>query len=972
MASGHTRAATRIARAVDLSAAWNASDDEVAARFHPLYRQALARLPDGPAVFRGLPFGLGTRAAGRRWLLVRDEVTIDLRGHGRASHLVIAHFSDSWRDASGERLPGTPVGWVLPTGEPLARYEVIAADGATSVVEVRRRFEIADGIIGWGFLPFAAIGHHQDETLDWRGPHARLEPGRYAPAGHAGPLTMLPGSWGAAQVGAADFVPTPLDDLTYWLHSIPLGYAEPIALRIESLGGGRPGTDVVIAAVTVFDGSADPLVLRPRRRFMVAGTGADLPEVDLGVAIQSRALPGPADPAGDPGPIGWGRSGPGRPEPAPVGNGSARSVVDLIVAPDARVRFGDWEIGVADLDRGAASPDGRLSIEPLRAADIRVDVRIAVGDDEVPARVRFVAADGRYLPPLGHREEINPGLFEDSGAGLILGGDTYAYVPGAFQIDLPPGPVDVEVVKGFDHRAVRRTVEVGADTRFLGFDLERPIDLRSAGWRSSDSHVHFLAPSTALLQAAAEDVTFVHLLATQLGDDFTSVPDLPWGSQQDPSGRHVVYVGTENRQNMLGHLALLGARRPILPLASGGAPEGRIGSPIRELLWDWADRCREEGGLVVGAHFPLPFAEIAADIVAGRIDAIELQVLAPGLDNPSILEWYRFLNCGFRLPVLGGTDKMSAEVPVGAVRTYARLDPHEPATFVSWAAAVRAGRTFATSGPVIELSVDGHEPGDVISLPADGGHLEVHARARAAQPIIGAVELVLNGRVVAFEIASSASDDLRVEADLEVKAGSWIAARSRSDHEIQSAFATSMASHSSPVYVDVADHPLFAPDDAAAIIQVIDGTAHWLATMATIEDPALRAAMADRVASSATILRDRLESRQAGGTTDVKIALDPYMLRTAPSARSAGSRPTSATTRSSCRPGPTSSRSSPIPVRIERRSRSFARRFERPASSSPRSCRSIAGPARTRTSASLRCATGSGRSSWRSTSAAPR
>ena len=55
--------------------------------------------------------------------------------------------------------------------------------------------------------------------------------------------------------------------------------------------------------------------------------------------------------------------------------------------------------------------------------------------------------------------------------------------------------------------------------------------------------------------------------------------DLPWGSMTDPSGRRLVVVGTENRQNVLGHLALLGARRPILPMASGGPPEGRMARP---------------------------------------------------------------------------------------------------------------------------------------------------------------------------------------------------------------------------------------------------------------------------------------------------------------------------------------------------------------------------------------------------------
>ena len=117
--------------------------------------------------------------------------------------------------------------------------------------------------------------------------------------------------------------------------------------------------------------------------------------------------------------------------------------------------------------------------------------------------------------------------------------------------------------------------------------------------------------------------------------------------------------------------------------------------------------------------------------MAGRIDAVEMQTFAPGLDNPTILEWYRFLNCGYRVPLLGGTDKMSAEMPLGAVRTYTRLDPDAAPTFRAWAAAVRAGRTFATSGPVIELSVDGHEPGDVLALPASGGHLEARVRARA-------------------------------------------------------------------------------------------------------------------------------------------------------------------------------------------------------------------------------------------------
>lgn len=617
-----------------------------------------------------------------------------------------------------------------------------------------------------------------------------------------------------------------------------------------------------MAGLTVFEGAADPLILAPRRQILVEGFDR-LPEVDLGTAFRSRPVDrGAAGPL--PHPLGWGSPV----ADAPDGDDS-RAVVDVTVAPDARLRFGACEVRATDLDSGRiVSDDGRMTIQALPAPDVRVEfgLRADNADDAGPARVRFLAPDGRYLPPLGHRDEVNPGICEDTGADVLLGRDTYAYVTGTFQIDLPVGPVEVEVAKGFEHRPVRTTLRIDPTTRRVEIPIERAIDLRPQGWLSADSHVHFLSPATALLQAAAEDVAFVHLLATQWGDHVTSVTDLPWGSMTDPSGRHAVVVGTENRQNLLGHVALLGARRPILPMAAGGAPEGRIGGALTELLADWADRCHAEGGLVVGAHFPLPYAEIATDIVTGRIDAVEMQCFAPGLDNPSILEWYRFLNCGYRLPALGGTDKMSAGVPVGAVRSYARVDPDAPPSFESWAAAVRAGRTFVTSGPVIELSVDGHGPGDVLTLPSSGGRLEVHVRVRAAQPVIGSAEVVVNGRVAAIVESPGATDDLTLRASIDVSSGAWIAARSRSDHVINSVFSTSMASHTSPVYVEVRDRPLFAVSDAEAILEVIDGTRRWVESMAAVDRPEDRRRMVELIVESAASLRDRISRASLEGS----------------------------------------------------------------------------------------------------------
>ncbi len=154
--------------------------------------------------------------------------------------------------------------------------------------------------------------------------------------------------------------------------------------------------------------------------------------------------------------------------------------------------------------------------------------------------------------------------------------------------------------------------------------------------------------------------------------------------------------------------------------------------------------------------------------------------------------------------------------------------------------------------------MDGHAPGAVLALPASGGRLEARVRARAVQPLISAVEIVVNGQVVAVRESATASDDLSLETFVDVRAGSWIAARSRSEHEIHSAFNSSMASHTSPVYVEVQDRPLFSVDEAGVILDVIDGTLRWVRDMAAVERPIDRGRMVDLIAASAMLLRDRI------------------------------------------------------------------------------------------------------------------
>jgi hypothetical protein len=179
---------------------------------------------------------------------------------------------------------------------------------------------------------------------------------------------------------------------------------------------------------------------------------------------------------------------------------------------------------------------------------------------------------------------------------------------------------------------------------------------------------------------------------------------------------------------------------------------------------------------------------------------------------------------------------MTATVPLGQIRTWARLDDDLPLSFDSWAQAVRDGRTFVSSGPLLELRVDGAEPGATIEADP-GAALEVELVARAAQDIISDVELVLDGEVIASENSGQPTSELVLRDRVRIDSTGWLAGRSRSPYAVGSAFATAMAAHTSPLYVTCPGQPR-RPVDLTEPLAVVDGTRAWIEQLAPIRDPA--------------------------------------------------------------------------------------------------------------------------------------
>jgi len=197
---------------------------------------------------------------------------------------------------------------------------------------------------------------------------------------------------------------------------------------------------------------------------------------------------------------------------------------------------------------------------------VHVRVNDAATGQPTPVRIRIADAEGTYYPPFGCLAEFATGPNQDVGGNLLLGMKAYAYIDGSCEVRLPPGSLRIDINKGPEFTPLRTEATLGTGQMALRFNLERWSDLRSEGWHSGDTRAHFLDPHAAVLEAAAEDLAVVNLLAQE-----TQVPGpydrtypsisniLAFSGQQAALERdgHMVVVNTHNTHPMLGSLAIL-------------------------------------------------------------------------------------------------------------------------------------------------------------------------------------------------------------------------------------------------------------------------------------------------------------------------------------------------------------------------------------------------------------------------------
>ena len=526
--------------------------------------------------------------------------------------------------------------------------------------------------------------------------------------------------------------------------------------------------------------------------------------------------------------------------------------------------------GVFDNTNPRWSPDGtKIAFISNRGGNTSLWVESIPGG----AQAEVVARERKYLKPMGRisLRVVDPLGKPVAARVFVTASDGRAYAPddawmhaddsfnrserrfeahyfdtaGESTIAVPAGEISVDVMRGFENRFERRKVDVSAgETTELTVRMGTLFITVDATTRlvSGDVHVHMNyggtyrnTPQHLVEQAAAEDLAIVEDLVVNKEQ---RIPDISYFSLKLDSAStsgHLLLHGQEFHTSYWGHLGLLNLTRNFL-LPGYAAYPNTAAASLYPANANVADMAHEQGALVGYVHpfdsFPDPAkdnsltAELPADVALGKVDYIEVVGFS---DHKSTAEvWYKLLNCGFHLPTAAGTDFMgnyaSLRGPVGLNRVYADV-PDGPLKIEPWLAAIKAGRTFATNGPLLKFSLGGQPIGGEVRLEKKPPEKEqeIHFSAELFSIVpVDHLQIVCNGKVVREMKLDADRSRAHVDGSIPIETSGWCVLRAFSDKAEYPILDLYPYATTSPIYVNVPGAPLHSPADAAYFVAWMD------------------------------------------------------------------------------------------------------------------------------------------------------
>ena len=325
-------------------------------------------------------------------------------------------------------------------------------------------------------------------------------------------------------------------------------------------------------------------------------------------------------------------------------------------------------------------------------------------------------------------------------------------------------------------------------SRDVMVEMTRWTHMTKAGWYSGEAHIHanygygtwYNTPETMRQQCVGEDLNVGNFMVAN--SDADVVYDRPFfrgGPDPLSTNEYILYWNQEFRSTVWGHMTLLNLRQVVEPVFTGFA--GTTNPWDSPSNGDVADRTHWQKGLVNYTHVsqaddwsktPYAAKAIPIDVALGKIDTFDIN----NSWAACVPLWYRLLNCGFRVPATAGTDvflnRIGSNLP-GGDRVYVNVGG--PLTYEGWIDGLKAGKSFVTSGPMLEFTVNNEGPGAMLKI-VEKPTVRVKATARSLFPLMKA-EVVHNGQVVAMATLSDDKRTATIDKELTLDRGGWLAFR---------------------------------------------------------------------------------------------------------------------------------------------------------------------------------------------------
>ena len=405
------------------------------------------------------------------------------------------------------------------------------------------------------------------------------------------------------------------------------------------------------------------------------------------------------------------------------------------------------------------------------------------------------------------RVVLKPSVLDSRGWGLLAKQPDIAdwfVVPQVVTTELPRRVVTFEAFSGLETEITKVELDLSnGQPREVSIPLKRFHKFYERGWRSANTHLHLMkltrAESDRYLRdfpaADGLDVLFVSHLKRAGADQDYITNQYPIGRLKFLETRGVlVSNGEEHRHNFgaggegYGHVMLLGLKELVQPVSIG---EGIAKTPPDfPSLAMGLETAHQQDGTAIWCHNNWGFEDIP-NWLAGRLDA---QNIFDGGSHGSFADsFYHYLNAGLKVPFSTGTDWFMDDF----ARVYAEVEGN--LTPESWLAALRAGRTVITNGPLLEFRVNNSRIGDTLDLKQPG---EVTVTANViGRSNFELLEIIQNGQVIASESSAGTAGHFTatIRKPIKVSEPGWLAARISTANRNE--YGRTLFGHTSAIYV---------------------------------------------------------------------------------------------------------------------------------------------------------------------------